>query len=104
MPESALPPPPTADLTVPLTKTAAIIAAGQLGVFEALSQTAATPAELTERLGVDEVGVTRLADRATATATNATLTPTTTSAAVDLSILDAWPDAPLKGPSIRSLA
>lgn len=62
MPQPTLPPPPMADLTVPLAKGAAIIAAGQLDLFRALGQAPSAIPDLARRLEVDEVGLTRLVE------------------------------------------
>ena len=53
---------PMTTLAAPLATAAAVIAATQLGVFDALDQAAASPTELAERLGVDHAGITCLTE------------------------------------------
>jgi SAM-dependent methyltransferase len=53
---------PMADVFLPMMKSAALISAGQLGLFQALAEGPLEVATLAARLGCAESGVTRLAD------------------------------------------
>lgn len=53
---------PMADVFLPMMKSAALISAGQLGLFQALAEGPLEVAALAARLGCAESGVTRLAD------------------------------------------
>lgn len=56
------PPPPQADLIMPVLKAAAIVAAGQLGLFKTLADGPRTIPELARALGASETGVARLVE------------------------------------------
>lgn len=53
---------PMIDVYLPMMKSAAIISAAQLGLFQALADGALAPDDLAERLGVSRRGVVMLAD------------------------------------------
>jgi predicted O-methyltransferase YrrM len=53
---------PMVDVYLPMMKAAAIISAGQLGLFEALSRTALTVPELAQALGASVSGIEHLSD------------------------------------------
>lgn len=53
---------PMADVYLPMMKSAALISAGQLGLFQALAEGPLQPAALAARLGCAESGLNRLAD------------------------------------------
>jgi O-methyltransferase domain len=53
---------PMVDVYLPMMKAAAIVSAGQLGLFEALSQQPLTLSELTKAIGASEFGVSHLTD------------------------------------------
>ncbi len=53
---------PMVDVYLPMMKAAAIISAGQLGLFEALARGPLTTAQLARALGASEIGAGHLAD------------------------------------------
>jgi SAM-dependent methyltransferase len=53
---------PMVDVFLPMMKSAALVSAGQLGLFEALSAGPRTAGSLAQTLGASESGVTRLGD------------------------------------------